>query len=73
MTPINLTLDEIKEVTGRIKPSAQLRWFRQMGFTVLTRADGKPLISRAHFEAKMSGFIGGPSKAQEYEPNYGAL
>ncbi len=72
MTPINLTPDEIKDVTGRCKPSAQIRWFQQMGFTVLRRADGKPLISRAHFEAKMGGLLG-VSKARNYEPNFGAI
>ncbi len=71
MLPINLTPVEVIAVTGRIKPSAQLRWFQQMGFVVLLRADGKPLVSRAHFEAKMGGAAG--SKPQTYTPNFGAL
>ena len=39
MSPINLTFEEIKEITGRCKPSAQIRWLQTMGFTVLRRAD----------------------------------
>lgn len=72
MNLIYLTLDEIKGITGRIKSVAQIRWFRQNGFTVLQRADGMPLISRAHFEVKMGGFQAG-SKSQNYQPNLGAL
>jgi hypothetical protein len=72
MLPINLTPVELIAVTGRIKPSAQLRWLQQMGFVVLLRADGKPLVSRAHFEAKMGGAVTG-SKPQASTPNFGAL
>ncbi|MBL4573846.1 MAG: DUF4224 domain-containing protein [Gammaproteobacteria bacterium] len=72
MLPINLTSDELKEVTGRQKSTAQLRWLRRNGFTALLRADGIPLVSRAHFEAKMGGYLPG-TKPQNFEPNYGAL
>lgn len=72
MATINLTTEEIIDITGRCKPSAQIRWLQRMGFVVLRRADGKPLISRAHFEAKMGGVVG-LSKAQTYEPNFGAI
>lgn len=72
MSPIYLTIEEVKGITGRVKASAQIRWLRQQGFTVLQRADGVPLISRAHFESKMGGLLG-LSKSKEYEPNYGAI
>lgn len=72
MSPINLTLQEIRDITGRCKPSAQIRWLQSMGFTVLKRADGKPLISRAHFELKMGGSVE-RTKTQTYEPNFGAI
>ena len=42
MNPINLTPEEIQDITGRRMASAQVRWFRKNGFTVLQRADGKP-------------------------------
>ena len=72
MEPINLTAEEIQEITGRRMPSAQIRWFRKNGFTVLPRADGKPLISRAHFLSKMGGLVG-LSKQKDYQPNLGAI
>lgn len=70
--PINLTKKELQEITGRLKPAAQLRWLRKNGFTALLRADGIPLVSRAHFEAKMGGYLPG-TKPQSFEPNFGAL
>jgi len=72
MQTINLTIEEIQEVTGRVKPCAQLRWFQQNGFTVKLRADGRPLVSRAHFEVQMGGNAPG-TKPQNYEPDFGAL
>ena len=72
MKSINLTSIELVQITGRVKPAAQIRWFRKNGFTALLRADGKPLVSRAHFEAKMGGFLSG-SKPRDYKPNFGAL
>lgn len=72
MKPINLTPEELRSITGRVKPSAQIRWLLSMGFTVLPRADGQPLVSRAHFEARMGGTDAG-SRPRTLEPNFGAL
>lgn len=72
MSLLYLTMDEIRGVTGRVKFGAQIRWFRHNGFTVLQRADGIPLISRAHFEARMGG-LGPRARSHEFQPNLGAL
>lgn len=72
MLPINLTPEEVKSITGFIKFSAQIRWLRANGFIVLERADGKPVISRSHFELKMGGIFG-QSKQKEHQPNLGAI
>lgn len=49
MSGLNLTAEEIFEVTGRRKYSSQISQLRTMGFTVKERADGRPLIARAHY------------------------
>ena len=72
MLPIYLTIEELKEITGRVKASAQIRWLRSQGFTVLPRADGRPLVSRNHFEAMMGGQHY-QSKAEVHEPDFSAL
>ncbi len=72
MLPIYLTIEELREVTGRVKASAQIRWLRSQGFTVLARADGRPLVSRSHFEAMMGGQHY-QSKSPVYEPDFSSF
>ena len=72
MLPIYLTIEELKEITGRVNATAQIKWLRSQGFTVLLRSDGRPLVSRNHFEAMMGGQHY-PSKAQVYEPDFSTL
>ena len=67
-----LTINEIKVITGRVKASAQIKWLRSHGFTVLPRADGKHLVSRTHFEAKMNGYLPGIG-TKPIEPDYSSL
>ena len=72
MLPIYLTIEELKEITGRVKASAQIRYLRSQGFTVIPRADGRPLVSRNHFEAMMGGQHY-QSKAEIHEPDFSSL
>jgi hypothetical protein len=69
--PIHLTAEELQQITGRIRYSAQLRWLRANGFVYLRRADGMPLVARSHFEAMMSGLSN--QKPARTEPNWSAL
>lgn len=39
-----LTPDEIQELTGKIKPAAQIRALRAMGIHHHVRPDGKPVV-----------------------------
>lgn len=73
MSSIHLTPEELRAVTGRARWSAQIRWLRANGFTVLQRADGMPLVSRAHFELVMGGVDGDGAARREVEPDYDAL
>jgi uncharacterized protein DUF4224 len=72
MLPIYLTFEELKEITGRVKSSAQIRYLRSQGFTVIPRADGSPLISRTHFEVMMGGSHYS-SKPQNFEPDFSSF
>jgi len=69
LVSICLTIDELREITGRVKHSAQVRWLRRHGFNFKLRADGMPLVSRSHFEAVMGGH-GSPTKAPEHQPDF---
>jgi len=69
MTGICLTIVELREITGRIKHSAQVRWLRRHGFNFKLRADGMPIVSRSHFEAVMGGH-GSTTKAPDPQPDF---
>jgi len=69
MSTICLSVEELQDVTGRVKASAQARWLRHHGFTFKLRADGMPLVSRNHFEAIMSG-LGRPTKTPDVQPDF---
>lgn len=68
-----LTSQEIQEITGRQKSSAQIRCLQQMGFVVKPRADGKPIVSRAHFEECMGVKSGTSPPKQNPQPDFGAI
>lgn len=69
MNNLCLTVEELQEITGRVKYSAQARRLRQHGFTFKLRADGMPLVSRNHFEAVMCG-EGRPTKYPDVQPDF---
>jgi len=72
MISICLTNEEIIIITGRKKPSAQIKYLRSQGFTVIPRADGTPLVSRTHFEVMMSGGHYS-SNPQNFEPDFSSF
>ena len=72
MDTLSLTKNELIEITGKERPSAQIKWLRSQGFTVVPRADGRPLVSRFHFETMMGGEHY-QSKALIHEPDFSSL
>ena len=70
--PIFLTDEELEGITGYIRSNAQITWLRSQGFTVLKRADGRPLVSRSHFEEVMKGIMF-ETHPDHPEPDYEAL
>jgi len=69
---ICLSREELEQVTGRQKFSAQFRWLRMQGFNVLRRADGMPLVARSHFEQMMGCVMPGKKNATQ-EPDFTSL
>jgi hypothetical protein len=67
---------EIAAITEPLQqPAAQARALRAMGFTVKLKPNGRPLVSRANFEAVMGGSLVPAGVAGELAavPNEGAL
>lgn len=73
MTPY-LTDTEINAICdGLTQPHAMVRFLKKAGFTVLVKPNGRPLVSRANFEAITGGnAIANPTAAAKptaREPN----
>ncbi len=49
MPKLNLTPEELFEVTGKKRISSQVKTLRQLGFEVKVRPDGFPLVAREHY------------------------
>ncbi len=72
MNTLCLSQEELILITGRVKASAQIRYLRSQGFTVIPRADGSPLVSRTHFEVIMGGGHYS-TKPQNSEPDFSSF
>ena len=70
--PLNLTADEIANITHAKRPSTQLARLREMGFRVIARPDGSPLIARGHYLATM-GVNSDAERKMDIQPNFAAL
>lgn len=56
---IILTTAELIEITGRRKPSLQIKWLVAQGYSFDVNALGRPVVSRAHYESKHAGVAKG--------------
>lgn len=68
---LTLSPDELRELTHRQMPSAQIRALRSMGIEHKVRPDGTVAVLRAHVDSAM----GAPRerhKADEWQPNWSA-
>lgn len=55
MSSMFLDADEIRDLTGRVKNSAQAKALRSLGFTFKVRSDGSLLVLRSHVEQQLGG------------------
>ena len=63
---LTLSCDEIREITGKRRKSAQVRALRDMGLRHWVRPDGKPVVP-------VSALDGKDRKEQEVKPDFDAL
>lgn len=66
-----LTAEQVVELTGLVRPSAQTRWLAKNGWKFATRADGRPAVSAREFERHLEG--GARRSAKDAEPNLAAV
>ncbi len=70
--PIFLTEEEIRQITGAIKPTTQTKRLKMLGFTVKVRPDNRPIVARGNFLAVMAA-TGSGTKEQSHQPDFGAI
>ena len=54
---MTLTLDELKQMTGRVQGKAMKRCLDAAGFKSIMGPDGYPVVSREHVQLVLSGVI----------------
>lgn len=62
-----LTDEQLRELTGRQRPAAQIRWLRANGLRHWVRADGHPVVPVSAVEGREQA---APVRSQ---PNFAAL
>lgn len=73
MSEIFLTSDELVELTGRRRSSAQKNALRMMGVDFLIRPDGTLVVSRRNVEELLGVRQGGVKMVKVTEPNWDAM
>jgi len=68
-----LTPAEVRELTGGIRRSTQIRALRSMGIEHRVRPDGSVAVLRAHAERVLSGELYAKISNKEHEPNWSAI
>jgi hypothetical protein len=65
-----LTVDELRELTGLTRASAQIRWLRENRWAFAVRADGRPVVSAAEASKHLETAAG--RKPASAEPDFAA-
>ena len=63
-----LNSSDLQDLTGYIRPSAQVRWLRRHGWRFTVNALGEPVVALAEFNRHLVG-----GRAVKQEPNFEAL
>ena len=68
-----LTHDDVVRLTGKQHYSAQRRALNTMGIMHKTRPDGSVVVLQCHVQRELGGTAISAAKAQNVEPNWGAI
>jgi hypothetical protein len=62
---------DVQNLTGRMRPSAQIEWLRRSGWRFAINALGKPVVALAEFNRRMVGGV--QRTVAQQEPNWDAM
>lgn len=66
-----LSTEEITRLTGKRRPSAQIRWLKDHGYRFTVNGLNEPIVAVAESHRKLVG--GSGSKERQVEPDWGAM
>lgn len=64
-----LSVEEIQQLTGRKRPTAQIAWLKKHGYRFSVNERNHPVVAVAEATRKL---VGGPA-ARQQEPNWDGL
>lgn len=62
--------DDLIKLTGKERPSAQIKWLKQHGFIVSINHKGKPVVAAAHVNQKLGVKASDTSAQLTEEPDF---
>ena len=65
-----LSADDLAELTGFVRPSAQIRWLTENGWYYAVDAYGRPRVALAEFNRHL---VGRPALADDFVPDLSGL
>ena len=65
-----LSIEEIIRLTGKRRPSAQIRWLRDHGYRFTVNGLNEPIVAVAESHRKL---VGGSGSQRQEEPDWGAM
>lgn len=67
-----LSAEELEQLTGRKRWSAQIRWLRDHHWAFTVRADGRPVVARREAERQLETASPGRRAVGTDEPDFAA-
>lgn len=65
-----MSIEEIERLTGKKRPSAQIRWLTGKGYKFDVNGLNQPIVAVAELNRKL---VGGTAVRQPHEPNWEAM
>jgi hypothetical protein len=65
-----LSISEIERLTGKKRPSAQIRWLINYGYKFAVNGLRQPIVTTEEVGRKLAG---GPNTRKQLEPNWDAM
>ncbi len=70
---LNLTKEELIEVTSKVRPAAQIRILNHLGIPCKERPERQPIVSRKAYLLAMGGLETRKNRFHQEQPDYSSF